>query len=76
MSGMTDASIYEIEVKQMMIEHARQFILMADYTKFGLTGAIHLGGLEEIDVVVTDSKVDRAVLKMFDEYKTKIIIAE
>ncbi len=75
-SGMTDASIYEIEVKQMMIEHARQFILMADYTKFGLTGAIHLGGLEEIDVVVTDSKVDRAVLKMFDEYKTKIIIAE
>lgn len=75
-SGMTDASIYEIEVKRIMIEHSKEFILMADYTKFGLTGAIYLGGLDEIDLVVTDSKVDREILKVFDDYNTRIIIAE
>lgn len=75
-SGMTDASIHEIEVKRNMINQSKQFILLADYSKFGLTGAIFIGSLAEIDCVITDSKVDKQKLKMFDEYKAKIIIAE
>lgn len=74
-SGMTDASIYEIEVKRKMLENAKQFILMADYSKFGLTGAIHLGGLDEIDILVTDSKVDREMISILDDFNVKIIIA-
>jgi len=75
-SGMTDASIYEIDVKRKMLENAKRFILMADYTKFGLTGAIHLGRLDEIDILVTDSKVSPEMIGMFDEFPTKVIIAE
>jgi len=75
-SGMTDASIYEIDVKRKMLENAKRFILMADYTKFGLTGAIHLGGLEEIDILVTDSKVSPEMVSMFDGLPTKIIVAD
>jgi DeoR family transcriptional regulator, fructose operon transcriptional repressor len=75
-SGMTDAGILEIELKRDMLTRSKQFILMADYSKFGLVGAIYLGGLNEVDCVVTDSKVDTQKLKMFDEYKTRIIIAE
>jgi len=75
-SGMTDAGILEIELKRDMLTRSKQFILMADYSKFGLVGAVYLGGLNEVDCVVTDSKVDMQKLKMFDEYKTRIIIAE
>ena len=75
-SGMTDASIHEIEVKRNMIDHSKQFILMADYSKFGLTGAICIGSLAEIDVIVTDSKVDREKLNMFKDLKTRIIITD
>jgi DeoR/GlpR family transcriptional regulator of sugar metabolism len=75
-SGLTDASIYEIEVKRNMIKQSRQFILLADYSKFGLTGAIFISNLDEVDCVSTDSKVDREKLKMFEGLKARTIIAE
>lgn len=74
--GMTDAGIMEIELKRDMLVRSRQFILLADHSKFGVVGAVHLGDLSEVKYVVTDSKVDREKLKMFDESKTSIIITE
>lgn len=75
-NGMTDAGILEIELKRDMLTRSKQFILLADHSKFGLVGAVYLGSLDEVDCVVTDSKVDRQKLKMFDESKTSIIITE
>lgn len=75
-SGMTDAGILEIELKRDMLIRSKQFILLADHSKFGLIGAVYMGGLDEIDCVITDSKVDVQNLKMFEEHKTSIIIAE
>lgn len=75
-SGMTDASILEIEVKRDMLNRSKEFILLADYSKFGLVGAVYMGGLNEIDVVVTDSKAEPGRLKMFEGYKARIITAE
>jgi len=75
-SGMTDASILEIEVKRNMLSRSRQFILLADYSKFGLIGAVHMGSLDEVDVVVTDAKADPDKLKMFQDRKARIVIAE
>ena len=75
-SGLTDASIHEIEVKRNMISQSKQFILLADHSKFGLTGAIFISSLSEIDAVVTDSKIDNHKLKMFENLKAKILIAE
>jgi len=75
-SGMTDASILEVEVKRDMLGRSRQFILLADHSKFGLVGAIYMGGLNEIDYLITDSKVDRQKLRMFEGCKAKIITAE
>jgi DeoR family transcriptional regulator, fructose operon transcriptional repressor len=75
-SGMTDAGIQEIELKRDMLTRSKQFILLVDHSKFGLVGAVHLGGLNEINCVITDSKVDRKNLEIFEKYKTSIIIAE
>ncbi len=75
-SGLTEASIVEIDLKRDMLTRSRQFFLLADHSKFGLIGAVLLGGLREVDCVVTDAKVDRQKLKMFEDLKTQIIIAE
>lgn len=75
-SGMTDASILEIEVKRDMLGRSKQFILLADHSKFGLIGAVYMGGLNEIDCVITDCKVDPEKLKMFEGYRAKIITAK
>jgi DeoR family fructose operon transcriptional repressor len=75
-SGITDASFLEAEVKRIMIDNAKQLIVLADYTKFDSIGTINIGQLAEIDCVVTDSKVDREKLKMFDRYKARIVIVD
>lgn len=75
-AGMTDASILEVEVKRDMLSRSKQFILLADHSKFGLVGAVYIGSLDEVDCVVTDTKVDREKLKMFEDRRTKIVIAE
>lgn len=75
-AGMTDASFLEVEVKRIMIDQSKQLILLADHTKFGLTGAIHIGALDEIDTIVTDSKVSAEKLKLFENSQTRIIIGE
>lgn len=75
-SGMTEANVQEIELKRDMLTRSKQFILMADHSKFGLVGAVYLGGLEEVDCVITDSKTDPQKIKMFEPYRTRIIFAE
>ena len=75
-SGMTDASFLEVEVKRIMINNSKKLILLADYTKFGIVGAINIGELSEIDCIVTDSKVEREKLKMFEGFNTQIVIID
>lgn len=75
-AGMTDGSILEVEVKQDMLSRSKQFILLADHSKFGLVGSVFIGGLDEIDCIITDSKASPEQLKMFEGGQTKIVIAE
>jgi len=75
-SGLTDASFLEVEVKRMMIDNSKKLIVFADHTKFGLVGAINIGAISEIDTIVTDSKVEREKLQMFEGYKAQIMIVE
>ncbi|MEA4907377.1 MAG: DeoR/GlpR transcriptional regulator [Chloroflexi bacterium] len=75
-SGMTEANILEIDLKRDMMTRSKQFILLADHTKFGLIGAVFLGSLSEVDCVITDPKTDRTRLKMFEDLNTRIIISE
>ena len=75
-AGMTDASILEVEVKRDMLSRSKQFVLLADHSKFGLVGAVYIGSLDEVGCVVTDTKVDREKLKMFEDRRTKIVIAD
>ncbi|HBN96959.1 MAG TPA: DeoR/GlpR transcriptional regulator [Firmicutes bacterium] len=74
-SGMTDASILEIEVKRLMLTRSKQFILLADYSKFGLIGPVFMGDLSDVDCVITDSKADPDKLRIFDLNQTRILQA-
>jgi DeoR family fructose operon transcriptional repressor len=75
-SGLTEANVQEIELKREMLTRSKQFILMADHSKFGLVGPVYLGGLEEVDCLITDTKTDPEKLKMFKPFNTRIIFAE
>lgn len=57
-NGLTDGSIYEIDVKRAMIKNSQATYLLADYTKFGKQGVVFLSHFEEITQLITNKEVD------------------
>jgi len=57
--GLTTADTAEAAVKRAMIGCARHSVLLADHTKVGNDQFARFGRLEDIDVLITDSGLDR-----------------
>lgn len=55
--GLFNSNVYEIGVKQQMIQSAQRVILLADHTKFGNQSMAKIAGLDAVDCIVTDREV-------------------
>ena len=53
--GLTTTHPLEAHVNQLMIENSEQTIVVTDSTKFGRRGLSRICGIEDINVVITDS---------------------
>ena len=58
-----------------MIGASRKVCLHADSTKIGKTSFAALGGLSEIDVLITDDGIDTRSAKMFEEMGVNVVVA-
>lgn len=56
--GLTTTDPSEAYTKELVMEHARQVILLADHSKIGKTSFSRSGRLENVRVVITDKLVD------------------
>lgn len=59
--GLTTSDRTEALGKQAVIKAARQLIVLADHTKFGIDYFAKFGELDDVDVVITDSGLDPAM---------------
>ena len=57
--GLTTPYREEHTVKRAMIEHAHRVVAMVDETKFGNVQMYSFAAFDEIDVLVTDTRVDQ-----------------
>ncbi len=57
--GLTTTDPSEAFTKELVMEHAREVILLADHTKIGKISFTRSGRLETVRVLVTDGLVDR-----------------
>ena len=57
--GITDSSIYEVDVKRLMMEKAQEVYVLADATKFGKPGVVFLSDFSKIDYLVTNRGLSR-----------------
>lgn len=58
--GLSTHDAAEAEVKAAMIDAARDVVLLADHTKFGVDELVRYATLDRIDVIVTDTGLDDA----------------
>ncbi len=52
--SLLDFDYHEVRVKKAIIENSRSVYLGVDHTKFGRNAMVRLGGIEEVDLVITD----------------------
>ncbi len=73
LKGITDTNEMEAQVRQKMFNRASTRILIADTTKFNSTSFAVILPLSEINMVVTDRKVDEEFEKTFREMGLKYL---
>ncbi|MDN5343913.1 MAG: DeoR family transcriptional regulator, fructose operon transcriptional repressor [Clostridia bacterium] len=74
--GITDYSEDEARIKRLMMERAREVILLIDNTKFDVSAFIKVADLQQVHLIVTNVKPPLPYLKACQESQTKVIWEE
>jgi DeoR family ulaG and ulaABCDEF operon transcriptional repressor len=73
--GVMQPDVILVAAERRLIDRAEVVILMVDSTKFRSSSGAIVCGLEEIDVLITDSGVDPATLEVLQKTCPKVIVA-
>ena len=72
-AGLTTTDADEALTKRLVMTRATQVLLLADSSKLGKVAFANAGGIEDIDVLVTDSRPGRADMKLFAKNTVKVV---
>lgn len=73
--GFSISNLAEATLNQKMIETVQTIVVLADSTKFDRRGLGRICSLEQVQCIITDSKVPETTLKAIEDKGVKIIIA-
>ena len=65
--GLSDYNIEEALVRKKVIDQSREVIVVADSSKFGQDVLSHICPLSDVDLIITDNKLDRDLLQEFKD---------
>ncbi|WP_137145594.1 DeoR/GlpR family DNA-binding transcription regulator [Mycolicibacterium sp. CR10] len=74
-SGLTCPNLLEAQTNQAMAAAARRVVVLADHTKWGITAIARTLKLSEIDMVVTDSGLDRSAREILADRVGDVVVA-
>jgi DeoR family transcriptional regulator, fructose operon transcriptional repressor len=72
-SGVTDADMREVEVKQAMMQAANEVILVADSSKFGKAQLVKICSLQAVKKIVTDDVLPVSAIDELEAEGVKVI---
>lgn len=75
-AGVTGINVAEAEVKRLMMRAARRRILVADGSKIGQISLVHLYGLDDVDLLVSDPTAGPEVVDALRDRALEVLIAE
>jgi DeoR/GlpR family transcriptional regulator of sugar metabolism len=73
--GLTEFNFDEAGTKRVMLERARQKIIVADHTKFGKVMLSQVAPLSAADLIVTTSELDEGFRRSLEEVGVKLLLA-
>ncbi len=72
--GVSESNELQGRVKQKMVGMAEQVILLADASKFGVQAFAHVMNLNEVDQLITDSRIDQRIVEQLQEQAMQVMI--
>ena len=72
--GLTEFNMEDARVKQILLDSAREVIVVADSLKFGQTTFTSVSPLSAIDKIVTDNGVDPGYLSEIEKLGVEVIL--
>ncbi len=73
--GITTPNIIEARTKRVMVDNAKEVILVADHSKFGRVTLGRVCGLERLDAIVTDDGIPERFVTAFAARRVTLHIA-
>ena len=73
--GLSTPNIEEAHLNQVMIEHARQVILLSDSSKFLRKSLAFICPLSSIDILVTDDKIEPEDQRQLESSGVQVLLA-
>lgn len=73
--GLTEYNIEDTQIKQTLLRNAREKIVVADSSKFGVTTFASVGPLTAIDRIITDRAAPREILDGIRKLGVEVILA-
>ncbi|QCX34406.1 DeoR/GlpR transcriptional regulator [Caloramator sp. E03] len=74
--GLTTPNITEANTKKTLISISQQIIVVCDHSKFNSVCFAKIVDIDEIDIVVTDSGIDKSIKKQFEKAGVELTISE
>lgn len=71
--GLTTTDPSEAFTKELVMRQAGQVIVLADSSKAGKVAFARAGSLDEVDVLITDAKLDRQFARELADRKIKLV---
>ena len=71
--GLSESDEQQAVVKSKMIQGATQSYIMVDYSKFGLKSFASVGGIELVETIITDSKMNREAIQFFEDRSIPVV---
>ena len=71
--GLTDFNVYEVELKKQMIEKADKVVALIDHTKIGSSSISSFATIDQIDTLITDTKLSDDLIKELTSHEIKVI---
>ena len=74
--GISDFIVDEAGLRGRIIQDADKVIVLADYTKFSVRAMCRVCKIEEIDVLITDDKAPKDVLKKIRNKGVQVVVVK
>jgi DeoR/GlpR family transcriptional regulator of sugar metabolism len=74
-TGILCANALDAELKQELVRTARMRVLLVDHSKLGSRAPIRVGGLDLVDVILTDAGADPDDLQALREAGATVVVA-